>query len=104
MVLIERFRGLLVSFQDFKSLMIGVVLVCGVMLAGPLSSHASSADGFAVTTAKFVESGKVRQKPRVSLTERFGALLGNPKVSQKSFDLTATTATDFGDWDQGAPR
>jgi hypothetical protein len=30
--------------------------------------------------------------------------VSTPKVSQKSFDLTATAATDFGDWDQDAPR
>jgi hypothetical protein len=95
---------MLVSFQELKSLMIGVVLVCGVMLAGPLTSHASPADPFAAAPVKVADVGKAKVKPRASVSERFGALLGNPKVSQKSFDLTATTATDFGDWDQEVSR
>jgi hypothetical protein len=103
MVLIERFRGLLVSFQDFKSLIIGVILVCGVMLAGPLTSHASAADPFSATPAKIAE-GKPKAKPRVSLVERFAGMASAPKVSHKSLDLTATAAADFGDWDQDVPR
>jgi hypothetical protein len=31
-------------------------------------------------------------------------MLDQPKVSQKSFDLTTITATDFGDWEQDVPR
>jgi hypothetical protein len=85
-----------------KSLFIGVVLVCGVMLAGPLTSHASPVDPFAVSPVKVADAGKVqaKAKPRVALVERFAAILDAPKVSQKSFDLTETTANDFGDWDQ----
>jgi hypothetical protein len=93
-----------VSFQELKSLMIGVVLVCGVMLAGPLTSHASPVDPFAVTPVKVADAPKAKLKPRASVSERFGALLGSPKVSQKSFDLAATNAADFGDWDHDAPR
>jgi hypothetical protein len=104
MVLFRRLRGLLVNFQDLKSLMIGVILICGVMLAGPLTSHASAADPFAVAPLKIADAGKTKLKPRLSLVERFGGMVSTPKVSQKSFDLTATAATDFGDWDQDAPR
>jgi hypothetical protein len=104
MVLIERFRGLPMSFQDFKPLMIGVVLVCGVMLAGPLTSHASAADPFATGPTKTADDDKPKLKPRVSLVGRFSGMLSTPKVSQKSFDLNATAAADFGDWDQDAPR
>jgi hypothetical protein len=109
MVLIERFRGLPVSFQDFRPLMIGVVLVCGVMLAGPLTSHASAADPFATAPfatgpTKTADADKPKSQPRVSLVERFSGMLSTPKVSQKSFDLNATAAADFGDWDQDAPR
>jgi hypothetical protein len=95
---------MLVSFQELKSLLFGVVLVCGVMLAGPLTSHASPADPFAVTPVKVADAVKAKSKPRASIGERFGAMLGSPKVSQTSFDLTLISATDFGDWDQDAPR
>jgi hypothetical protein len=95
---------MLVSFQELKPLLIGVVLVCGVMLAGPLTSHASPADPFAVGPVKVAEAGKAKLKPRFSISERFGAMLDQPKVSQKSFDLTTITATDFGDWEQDVPR
>jgi hypothetical protein len=93
-----------VSLQELKSLTIGVVLVCGVMLAGPLTSHASPADPFAVTPVKVANVGKAKAKPHLSMGERFGAIIGSPKVNQTAFDLTATTARDFGDWDQDVPR
>jgi hypothetical protein len=99
---------MIVSLQELKSLLIGVILVCGVMLAGPLTSHASPVDPFALlsTTAEMANAGTkagAKTKPRLALTERFSSLLGAPKVSQTTLDLTATTATDFGDWDDELP-
>ncbi len=103
-VLVGRRRGMLVIFQELKSLMIGVVLVCGVMLAGPLTSHASPVDPFAVKPVKAADAEKARVKPRVLITERVGAMLGSPKVSVKSLDLTLVAATDFGDWEHDRPQ
>jgi hypothetical protein len=94
-----------VSFQELKSLVIGVVLVCGVMLAGPLTSHASPADPFAVTAAKASPAKpQAAIKPRADAAERRNATLSAPKISQTAFDLTATKAHDFGDWDHETLR
>jgi hypothetical protein len=95
-----------VGFHELKSLMVGVVLICGVMLAGPLTSQASPADPFAVSSAKTVVAARTETspKPRVRLAERFSAMLSAPKVRQSSFDLTAISSQDFGDWDADARR
>jgi hypothetical protein len=95
-----------VGCHELKSLSVGVVLVCGVMLAGPLTSQASPADPFAVSSAKALDATKAeaKPKPRIWLAERFGAMLSAPKVSHKSLDLTTTSAQDFGDWDSEARR
>ena len=93
------------NLQELKSLLIGVVLVCSVMLAGPLNSHASPADPFNVSSANATNATKVvKAKRRAGLAERFGTMVNVPKVNQVSFDLSAPTATDFGDWEHETLR
>jgi hypothetical protein len=85
----------LVTFHECKSILLGVVLVCGVMLAGPLTSQASPVDPLSARAAKLAVAAK--QPPRVWLAERFGTMLAAPKVTQKSFDLSKVQPQDFGD-------
>jgi hypothetical protein len=91
--------GARVTLQDCKSLLLGVVLVCGVMLAGPLTSQASPSDPFGAVSGQ-----GAKPKPRVWIAERFGAMLSGTKVTQTAFDLGATTTRDFGDWDEAVRR
>jgi hypothetical protein len=88
-------RETLVTLHECKSMLVGVALVCGVMLLGPLKSQASPADGFASSSAKLADKGQ--PKHRVWLAERFGTMLAAPKVTQKTFDLSTISPQDFGD-------
>ena len=87
----------MVGFQDLKSLVVGVLMVIGVMLAGPLTTHASPADPFARPPSKSVSVAKplVKAKSPTAATA-----LTAPNIRQMAWDLTTTTAQDFGDWEQ----
>jgi hypothetical protein len=93
-----------VSFQDLKSMMIGVVLVFGVMLAGPLTTQASpSNQSYRLNIAK-PSDATVRAKPRAVMVERFGSMLGAPKLKSGPLDMTTSSAQDFGDWEPDSIR
>ena len=95
--------GLVVVFQELKSTLIGAVLVCGVMLAGPLTTQASPADPFAALSAKAADAA-AKPKPRVWVSERNAAALNGPKIKQQPLDLAATAPADFGDWENETLR
>jgi hypothetical protein len=71
-------------------MLIGVAMVFGVMLVGPLTTQASPAGA-----AKLSEKGQPKQ--RVWLAERFAAMLAAPKVTQKLLDLKSVQPHEFGD-------
>jgi hypothetical protein len=85
-----------VTFHECKSMLVGVVLVCGVVLVGPLKSQASPVGASSSPTATKL-ADKAQPKHRVWLAERFGTMLAAPKVTHQTFDLSATLPQDFGD-------
>jgi hypothetical protein len=100
----ERAKEPGVDFQELKSLFVGIVLICGVMLVGPLTTHASPSDPFARPAALARTGTPNVAKPRVWISERIGAMLSGPRVRRETLDLSVTSDRDFGDWEPPQPQ
>jgi hypothetical protein len=93
-----------VTLQELKPLSIGVVLVLGIMLAGPLTSQASPAARGVERYAVSADAGLLRTpKPR-GILSWFGAVSAPPTQKSKALDLAARSPQDFADWDRDDRR